>query len=64
METKEDEFVKKLKIKKNELTTCQKEKEVQSCLKCEELLECKLRQEYVNAVYNSMNKGAGGGFEF
>ena len=43
---------------------CQKEKNLQSCSKCELYLECKLRADYVDAVYNSMSKGETGGFEF
>jgi hypothetical protein len=27
-------------------------------------LDCLVRKEYIKAVYESMNKGAGGGFEF
>jgi hypothetical protein len=33
-------------------------------MKCEVLLSCELREAYVKAVYDSMNKGTGGGFEF
>ncbi len=43
---------------------CQKEKNLTSCSKCEHYLECTLRTDYVNAVYNSMSKGETGGFEF
>lgn len=31
---------------------------------CEKFFECELRKKYVIAVYESMNKGSGGGFEF
>jgi len=31
---------------------------------CDKLFECALRDEYVKAVYESMSKGQGGGFEF
>jgi len=34
------------------------------CTQCEKLLLCELRDTYVKAVYDSMNKGTGGGFEF
>ena len=30
----------------------------------EEIFNCKTKEEYVKKVYESMNKGAGGGFEF
>jgi tRNA(Glu) U13 pseudouridine synthase TruD len=59
-----DEWELKLQLKKQELQRCQENKKVDSCLKCIELLNCELRDSYVHAVYSSMNKGAGGGFEF
>lgn len=59
-----DEWQIVLKQKKAELEKCQKEHQVESCLKCEELLKCEVRESYVKAVYDSMSKGKGGGFEF
>jgi len=59
-----DEWAIALRQKKAELEACQKEHHVQSCTKCEKLLDCQLRDSYVKAVYDSMNKGTGGGFEF
>lgn len=53
-----------LREKKTELQKCQVEQSVSSCLECEKLLKCELREIYVKAVYDSMNKGTGGGFEF
>lgn len=46
------------------LENCQKEKQLTSCLKCDKLLECEVRDAYIKAVYDSMSKGKGGGFEF
>ena len=46
------------------LKKCQIEKNINSCLKCTEILTCKIRDNYIKAVYESMNKGSGGGFEF
>ncbi len=46
------------------LKECQKQKNLKSCLKCPKILGCQIRQIYVKAVYESMNKGQGGGFEF
>ena len=43
---------------------CQKKHNLQSCMQCQEVLECAVRNRYVNAVYLSMNKGNGGSFEF
>lgn len=53
-----------LKEKRSELETCQTEHQVKSCMSCEKLLECEVRESYVQAVYDSMSKGSGGGFEF
>lgn len=43
---------------------CQKEKNLQSCSKCDSYFGCILRTDYVKSVYNSMSKGETGGFEF
>ncbi|MFT7824641.1 MAG: hypothetical protein ABXS92_07755 [Sulfurimonas sp.] len=59
-----DEWQIALRQKKSEVEACQKEKKVQSCLKCDQLLGCELREAYVKAVYASMSKGKSGGFEF
>jgi len=49
---------------KGELQTCQKTMSVESCSKCKKFTDCELRDAYVKAVYDSMSKGEGGGFEF
>jgi hypothetical protein len=59
-----NEFELKLKDQIEVLKTCQKDHKVSSCIKCKEIIGCEIRKVYVNAVYQSMNKGAGGGFEF
>ena len=46
------------------LLACQKEHNVESCLKCEKIIGCEIRSDYVKKVYESMSKGEGGGFEF
>lgn len=43
---------------------CQKEKQFRSCISCLEICDCEVRKNYVKAVYESMNKGSEGGFEF
>ena len=53
-----------LQEKTIELKACQQQKGLKSCLGCEKIDHCELRDAYVKAVYDSMNKGAGGGFEF
>ena len=50
--------------KKEELEKCQVDHQLKSCMKCDKLLDCTLRDAYIKAVYDSMSKGAGGGFEF
>ncbi len=59
-----DEWQILLKQKRNEVESCQAEHQISSCLKCSDLLECELRDAYIKAVYDSMSKGKGGGFEF
>lgn len=46
------------------LQECQNSHNLNSCTPCKKLLECPTRKEYIKAVYESMNKGSGGGFEF
>lgn len=59
-----DIFQQKLRSAKEELEKCQLDKNLESCSQCEHYLQCDTRRSYVNAVYNSMNKGETGGFEF
>ncbi|WP_458701237.1 hypothetical protein ACKGJI_03795 [Sulfurospirillum sp. 1307] len=59
-----DKFEKALEEKTKELKECQKSKNLDSCLKCEKVLECTIRDEYVKAAFDSMSKGQSGGFEF
>jgi len=59
-----DEWNLALDIKIKELQKCQQQMGLKSCTPCEKLLDCELRNKYVKAVYESMNKGSGGGFEF
>lgn len=54
----------KLDKKIEELKDCQVSQSLSSCNPCEKFFDCELRKKYVIAVYESMNKGAGGGFEF
>ncbi len=47
------------------MNECQLERcSVKSCMTCSELLDCKTRDDYVMAVYKSMNPDMTGGFEF
>lgn len=59
-----DEWELKLEDMLIELKNCQESKTLKSCFDCSELFVCKLRKKYVICVYESMNKGSTGGFEF
>ncbi|QKF73362.1 hypothetical protein AFAEC_1197 [Aliarcobacter faecis] len=59
-----DKWEEKLEEVLKELKSCQNSKNLNSCKPCSEFFECSLRKKYVVAVYESMNKGSGGGFEF
>lgn len=63
-QVEKDEWELALDAKLKELQDCQKELNLTSCFKCDKLFECNLRSSYLKAVYESMNKGQGGGFEF
>ena len=59
-----DEFELELDRQREILQACQREKGLSSCFSCEVMFECKTRKNYVDAVYSSMSKGDGGGFDF
>ena len=59
-----DEWDIKLDEKIVELKTCQESNSLKSCTPCGQFFGCELRKRYVISVYESMNKGSGGGFEF
>ena len=54
----------KLQEELKTLKACQANNSVNSCTKCPKIIGCEVRIKYVQAVYTSMNKGKGGGFEF
>jgi len=62
--TQADKWEIALEEKTAELKACQQERGLKSCLGCEKVNDCALRDSYVKAVYESMSKGAAGGFEF
>ena len=59
-----DSYQKALQDKIREIKACQEQHGYHSCLLCGEFDDCSLHDAYVQAVYESMNKGQGGGFEF
>ncbi len=64
MNNSSDNFQKKLDDNIQKIKECQKEHDVNTCFKCEFVIECKVRKEYVDSAYSSMNKGSGGFFNF
>ncbi|KIM07804.1 MAG: hypothetical protein KU28_04940 [Sulfurovum sp. PC08-66] len=64
MESSSSIWQQKLDSAKAKLQECQHKEQLPSCLQCPKLLGCEIRESYVKAVYESMNKGQGGGFEF
>jgi hypothetical protein len=59
-----DQYEKNLEEKLEILKKCQQKHQVSSCMDCKKIIGCEIRKSYVEAVYLSMNKGKGGGFEF
>ena len=64
LETQKDKWQVTLDAEIVILKQCQIQHNVESCMKCEKLLDCEVRDKYIKVVYESMNKGSGGGFEF
>jgi len=59
-----DIYEQDLQEKKVILQACQKMLRTLQHSDCEKMFECETRKTYVKAVYESMAKGQGGGFEF
>ena len=59
-----DEFKQKLQVELKNLHNCQNDHKINSCMKCEQVIGCEIRKTYIKVVYESMNKGSSGGFEF
>lgn len=49
---------------KDKLIHCQKEKQFTSCMQCPQILECKIREDFVCKTYSYLNKGSNGDFNF
>jgi len=60
----DDKWIILLKEQLSYLEKCQEEHNLNSCISCKRLLDCTIRDKYIKSVYESMNKGSGGGFEF
>ncbi len=59
-----DIYEQDLQAKKALLQECQRSRDLATCSDCEKMFDCDTRKTYVKAVYESMAKGQGGGFEF
>ena len=59
-----DIYQERLNKQKQLLQECQHSKGFSSCLSCQLIEDCEIRDNYVKSVYASMNKGEEGGFEF
>lgn len=64
MSESSDIFDLKLESTSLNMQNCQQSKNLDSCMKCEHMIGCEIRKEYVKAVYESMSKGQQGDFEF
>jgi hypothetical protein len=64
LETPKDKWEVALDAEVVILKQCQVKNNLDSCMKCSLLLNCEVRDNYIKVVYESMNKGSGGGFEF
>jgi hypothetical protein len=64
MEPSNSPYEIKLDEAKKVLVQCQESKELDSCLKCPQIIGCEIRNAYVRSVYESMSKGEAGGFDF
>lgn len=59
-----DKYLLSLEEATTRLKECQTDKDTNSCFKCLVGLDCSLRIDYVNKVYESMSKGKDGEFNF
>jgi len=59
-----DEWEIKLQQQKKLLEAHMKELGITTEMDCPDFPNCKVQEAYIKAVYESMSKGAGGGFEF
>ena len=59
-----DKYLLALEEATTRLKECQTDKDTNSCFKCLVGLDCSLRIDYVNKVYESMSKGKDGEFNF
>ena len=64
LSTVENRFDDRLQETLHALQECQRTRALQSCLLCEAMMECPIRERYVRSVYESMSKGQSGGFDF
>ena len=59
-----DKFEIEFDKKTQDLLDCQQKNGIDSCFKCEKILDCQIRDDYVKATFENMSKGQSGGFDF
>lgn len=59
-----DSFAQRLNDKIKILQSCQQENNLNSCMPCDSFFSCQKRKDYVKAVYDNLNKGQDGAFDF
>lgn len=64
MQTEINSYQEKLEESLKKLKESQNSNGVESCLQCEKVIGCEVRNLYVKLVYESMNGGESGDFEF
>jgi len=64
MQTELNNYQQKLDESLKKVQDSQKDNGVDSCLKCKKIIGCEIRNLYVRIVYESMNGGQSGDFEF
>ena len=64
MQTEINLYQQKLDESLKKVQESQKNNGVASCLYCQKVIGCEVRNFYVKVVYESMNGGQGGDFEF
>ncbi|ANV98536.1 hypothetical protein BBW65_06890 [Helicobacter enhydrae] len=64
IEQERQEHFQQMQDKKQTMQECQAKQQQTSCLTCKEAPRCKIREEYVQAVYLFLNEGQNADFSF
>jgi hypothetical protein len=55
---------KEFDLKLQTLLDCQIKNNIDDCMKCDKIIKCIIRKDYVDSVYTRLRDGGSGGFEF